>query len=310
MDLEATLLYPAGEHRVTSTTAAVVAGQVIRLQGGRAAVKAGLQDAAVGDAVTYYTEGVFALAKATGVVLLEGTEVYWDESAGNVNGPWTGDYPIGIVKADAASAETTVNVELNVKPIYDIDLRQGGWTTEATNNAFAILFPSTAQLALDNGNEVGQIGLYSNKQFDVDDVWICQGKIAQYNGGSSVVDFDIGVATGTHATDFEAVTAFAALHFDASLDIKFHSDDNTTDVAIVDSTVDAVDDTYFWWAIDGRDKSSLKMYVNGVRVLTGTTFTLAGQTGNLRLVAMVEKTSSTETSDYRIEEFNLIKKQS
>ncbi|MGL4809460.1 MAG: hypothetical protein ACRC4O_12020, partial [Giesbergeria sp.] len=100
---------------------------------------------------------------------------------------------------------------------------------------------------------------------------------------------------------FESVAAFAAIHFDGNdLSIKLHSDDGTTDVAIVDSTVDAVDNTYFHFVIDARVKSSVKFYVNGVRLAAATTFVLTAYASTLSAFVHMEKTSNDTTAEIRV----------
>jgi FMN-dependent NADH-azoreductase len=47
--------------------------------------------------------------------------------------------------------------------------------------------------------------------------------------------------------------------------------------------------------MDARDPASVKLYVDGVRVLSGTTFVLTAATGPLGLLAHLEKTTGTAT---------------
>lgn len=95
-----------------------------------------------------------------------------------------------------------------------------------------------------------------------------------------------------------------AAHLDGTaLDIKVHSDDGTTDVAPVDSTIDAVDDTFFELWIDCRNPADVQVYVNGVdAVPAGTTLTLAAATNALKAIAHMEKTNDDTVADLRIHE--------
>ena len=58
------------------------------------------------------TEGVYAVAKASGVSFDLGAEVYWNPETGFAQGNDTGCVKIGIAIAAAASADATVKVKI------------------------------------------------------------------------------------------------------------------------------------------------------------------------------------------------------
>lgn len=127
-------------------------------------------------------------------------------------------------------------------------------------------------------------------------------------GDNAALDIDFGVASDDHATDFEAISQFAAFHLDGNdLSLKVHCDDGTTDTAAVDTTVDLVDNTYYAFKVDYTDPASVKFYYRAVgapawtRLASGTTFDCSAFTSNLTPIVMVEKTSDDTTADVRLD---------
>ncbi len=289
-----------------TAVAALKGGDVIQLDDGRAAVVPTGVDA--GRVVGASVEGVYELTKTTGIVILHGGDVYWDVSAGKAHfRPESGtpDFFVGVAVADAASSATTVKVALNQRASYVINLAADHeWTTEATNGLGVIPLPGAMQkLEFDAVAEAAQAAMLSNHAVPVSAGPILEARIAVFNvGDNAALDIDVGLASASHATDFEAVANLVAAHLDgAALDIKVHSDDGTTDVAPVDSTLDAVDDTYFELWIDCRNPADVQVYVNGVdAVPAGTTLTLAAATNALKAIAHMEKTSDDTVADVRI----------
>lgn len=143
----------------------------------------------------------------------------------------------------------------------------------------------------------------ANAPFDVDQEPVFEARVAVYDiGDHAALDINIGLASDTHATDFDSVTAYAAFHLDGSaLDLKCRSKASNGTVADTDTTIDLVDDTFVVLRIDCTDKSNVKFYVNGARVLSGTTFSIAGYTGTLSPIVHVEKTSNDTTADVRVD---------
>lgn len=298
--------YHSGPDVVDYTpAAAITAGNVIQLANGRAAVAP--NDIAASRLDALQVAGLFLMQKTTGIVLLDGTPVYWDTSAGKVHfRPVSGqqDFYLGTVQGDAASADTVCYVRLNELPRNTVDLRTGVWNTASALGEGVTLLPGGgAKLSFDAVAEIAMAAIYSAHGVPVAGNPILRARLAIHDiGNAAALDITAGLASGTHATDFQSVAEFAAIHLDGNdLSILVQSDDGTTDVAPVDSTIDAVDDTEFELWIDCRDLSDVKIYVDGVlAVPDGTTLSLAAASGPLVPIVHIEKTSDDTTADVRV----------
>lgn len=307
MTAEATFKHDHGTVQFTAA-AAFASGQLCTLPDGRVGVIAGLKAVESGDPATARTNGVHTVAKTSGVAMLAG-QTAWFVPASNVVSYYApGRIYAGIVTADATMAATTVTVDLNAVKRYEIDSDSGNWTQTAVGSAAcAAVLPNTKKLSLIATNEAEKIAYLSTASIAIAAKPRMEGRFAIFDIGASANDYDIGFASGDHASDFETIAEFVAVHFDANdLSITAHSDDGTTDVAAVDSTLDAVDDTYFHMLIDCADKDDCKVYINGVRILDGTTgaattLKLTAATGPLYAIAHCEKTSGTTTGELRVE---------
>lgn len=297
-----------GREEVRKTAAAAIAtGEVHQLADGRAAVFTGLDAAASGDRTNWNTEGQFTLTKTATMVLLDGGRAYWDHSANAVSYKKVNDrdFYIGRVVGDAASADATCVVNLNVDPRYDVDALRDpclsvlAGTPAAGGFGYPVMLGGRAVLELTATNEAQKVDLLSVDGFDLSANPIIE---AIFNiivdGSNATQDFTIGVASGTHATDFQSVTSFvAAATVGNSTNLNVQSDDNTTDVAPTDSTADyteggAVAQRVEVW-FDFRDPADVQVYINGALVLGSTVFT-AGLTGTHFLIAHLEKTAGTD----------------
>lgn len=187
------------------------------------------------------------------------------------------------------------------------------WTKVETN-ALGVISSDQAngvlKFSADAVAEAATCSLYMvNSPVDIDKAPIFEAIVAVYDiGDDAAVDIDFGLASDTHATDFEAITAFAAFHLDGNnLSLNCHSDDGTTDTAAVDTTVDLVDDTFYAFKIDCADKSDVKFFYRPLTtqswtpVATGTTFDISAYTGALTPIVLVEKTSNDSTFDVRVD---------
>jgi predicted RecA/RadA family phage recombinase len=295
--------------------AAHVAGEMVILPDGRAGMAVDAIPAGVKGAVQ--TKGIALLTKTADLVWVDGQEIYWDASASSaILYPASDeDYLIGVAYGDAAAAATTGYVSLNQKPTYKIDLNRGGiadifdsvivktvvgsTTVEVPHikrmgGTHAFIFGATA--------EAQKIDLLSKQGFAVESDWIIEGGFTIVDDGdAAAIDFNIGVANGTHATDANSITERVLLHTDANtLDILAWSTDGTTTVALTDTTTDLVLGTPVHFVIDGRNTSDIQVYINGVLQLTASVFKLNAAAGPLKLLAHLEKTADDETADYRI----------
>lgn len=309
MPAEATYLRGEHDRRVT-VAAAVTSGELWQLADGRVAYLPELTGASSGDRASFTTEGQATIAKTSGVVILDGGRVYWDHSANTATYKKVNDrdFYIGRAVGDAASADTTMTVNLNVDPPYDIDLLRDGALSVATGTAAAggfglpAVYGGSRGLSLTATSEVQCVDMLS-----VDRVAVSANPIAEFvfrlgaNGSTSAVDINLGLANGTSTSDADAVTEHVYVHIDGgALDILAQSKDGTTTVTATDTTVDAtagsaVANRFEVW-IDARDPADIQIYINGALVLGSTVFRLDAATGPIGLLAHLEKSTGTATA--------------
>jgi len=302
------LIRGEGEYVDFTPTTAVVAGQVVQLPDGRAAVAPRSIPASTLGAVQVC--GLARLDKAASIVILAGGRVYWDASANKATFRTVNDadFYLGTAAADAASSATTVDVFLNVMQQNTIDAINGPSLSVATGTAAAggfglpQVYGGARALTLTATNEAQCVDLLSVDRVSVTSNPILEAQVRiGANGSTSAVDFNIGLANGTSTTDADAITESVFFHVDGnSLDLLAESDDGTTEVSATDTTVNvtagsAVANRVEFW-IDARDPADVKLYVDGVRVLSATAFVLTAATGPLGALAHLEKTSSTATA--------------
>ena len=286
--------------------AAVVAGThpVFQSPDGRAGVAAKSMATASGDPLALQTAGQFTVLKTASVVILDGAPLWWDRSANTatpLKAAAGADFYLGTAVGDAASADTTVVADLNVKPVYTLDLLNGPSLDTVTGDATVLSKPGAIELTMIATSEVEKCDVLSIHSIPVTIPFIVEGRMAIWSVGSAAaVDMNVGIASATHATDAGAIAESLFVHFNDALDIFLESDDGTTEVAETDSTIDAVDDTYFDFAFDCRDLTDIQIYINGVLMLGGTTFALDAATGPLKLLAHMEKTTGTATGVLRV----------
>lgn len=313
MTLEATQYQECSDVLDYTAELAITAGEVTQLADGRAGVPSSDIAAAVLGAMV--TEGIFIVAKTANIYFIDGAPVYWDHSANAAyfKSVSDRDFFIGTAVGDAAAAATTMKVDLNVAPVYKIDLARdpyltapvgtqalGGFLPPAREGgAIAFKLTATSEAQKADALSVERLAPGSNM--------IVEGAFRMPNGGSgSASDFSIGLANATHATDADSITDSIFLHMDGgSTAIKAECDDGTNETAATDTTLTFTAGTAMsnqvHFAIDCRDLSSIKFYINGARVLSGTTFSVAAMTNALGLLVHLEKTTGTETADMTID---------
>lgn len=308
---EANLHQYPGDSLDYTPVAAVTAGEVLHLPDGRAAYAPTAIAAGVKGALQ--VAGICTVTKTASVVMLEGQPVYWDSSAGSATYTPASDedFFLGtLVYADAASADTTCKVALNVRPTYKIDINRG--CEEDAVTTAVVLTAGTPSIATIGGStrlsfsataEAQKLDILSRQGFALGSDWIVEGQFTVVDDGdAAAIDFNIGVANATHASDADSITESCFLHLDGnSLDLYAESDDGTTEVAATDTTVNIVLSTPVHFVMDGRDPSDVQIYVNGALVLSGTTFDISAATGPLKLLAHLEKTADDTTAEYYID---------
>lgn len=282
---------------------ALTAGQVIQFSDGRAAIPA--NDIAANEVGAVRVEGVFRVAKTASVVVIDGAPLWWDHSANSatpVPPLTTGDrdFYLGTAQADGASADTTIDVALNVRPQYIIDMQRDGGDTAVVLTAGAPYLYSrggSMEAGFSATAEAQKLDWLSKRSFPKGANWILEAVVEIVtNADADVADLSIGVANATHASDADSITESAFFHFDlgADLNIDAESDDGTTEVAATDTTVDFAVGTPVHLVLDGRDSTNVKYYINGVEVLSATSNlgNIDAATGPLKALFHLEKSSN------------------
>jgi predicted RecA/RadA family phage recombinase len=288
---------------VTTPTAGYSSGEVIQLADGRAAVVQGLSARVSGDKAGLKTSGQVRLAKTASVVILPGGRVYWDRSA-NTATPLQiaagADFFVGVAPEGAASAATTVLVDLNAKPKYLTSLGEGGFDCVPVLTAGTLFVGDRGgefTVACSATAEAQKGDLLSRKSVPVTVPMIfeCIFQVVT-TADADVADLSVGLANATHASDADSITESALFHADlgADLNLDAESDDGTTEVAATDTTVDLVAGTDIEVWLDARDLTNVKYYVNGVEVLSATANlgNIAAAAGPLKALFHLEKSAN------------------
>lgn len=303
--------YQDGESIDYTPVAACSAGEVVQLNDGRAAVcptaiAAGIKGSAS-------VKGIYKFAKTASQVHLPGQRIYWDMSASTatcVPSVDAGDFFLGTATADSAAATTTTTVDINADYIGTIDQRR---------DIFAVVPVLTAgdprvynvggamRFTIDATNEAQKIDALSLRSVPVAGDWIFFAEVNVAAAAGGATDITIGMANGTHATDFQSVTEFVTIHIDGgSANILVQSDDGTTDLAPVDSTFDWTAGTIFAVAIDGRVVTDTPIYINGVQEAGAGTPAVAVAAGPLKACVHIEKTSSTDAATVEVANMKVV----
>lgn len=306
---DATIVRGRDDIRVT-TAAAVASGEVWQMKDGRVAVYQGLNAAAIGDRSAFSTTGQHVLTKTATMVLLDGGRAYWDHSANAVHYKKVNDrdFYLGRVVGDAASADITCTVNLNVDPPPDIDVLRDAALSVATGTSAAGgfglpgVYGGARGLLLTGTNEAQAVDILSVDRFAVGANAIVEAVFRLgANGSTSAVDISVGIANGTSTSDADAIAEHCLIHIDGgALDIFAQSKDGATTVAATDTLIDAsagsaVANRFEVW-MDARDPADVQVYINGALVLAATVFALGAATGPLGLLAHLEKSTGTATA--------------
>lgn len=296
-----------------TANAALAAGLVKQLIHGEAGLYGGLNSAASGDAVTWQTKDQFVLPKLSTISILAGGRVYWNV----VNGYCTynrsansQDFYIGRAMADALNGTTTVTVNLNIphRDLYDFDLSRDPFQTVFVGTrAIGTLDlqdrGGSIELSLAGTNEAEKVDALGSDGFATAAGAIIEGAITVIaDDNSTNATFTIGAASGTNATAFSNAAQYIGFQVKhADTHIYALSSDGTTTVAATDTTKTYAVGTRFEFWIDMRTPGACVMYVNGVQVLSATTFGVSAATAAWKLLAHLVKTSSTDTMDVQVE---------
>lgn len=285
-----------------ATVAAVSAGEVLQVPDGRAGVV--VTGVAAGKTVSCQIAGIHKMAKTANEIYVPGQRLYWDASASKVTAvpPITAaDYFVGCAAGDAAAADTEAKVALNQDWEGSIDQRKSTFASVPVLTAGdprGYTLGGGMRFHIDATNEAQKIDALSHKAVSLDSDWIFLAEVVIDAAAGSATDISIGVADGTHATDFQSVATLCTIHVDGgSQNILVQSDDGSTDVAPIDSTIDWTAAVPFSLAIDGRDPADIKLYINGIReTASATTLALAAAASGLKACVHIEKTASTDAA--------------
>jgi len=303
------------QYQLTSV-AAVGVGEIWQLPDGRAARFGGGKDGrTAGDAskrADFETSGKFTVPLTSGITILDGGRVYWDHSADAAHYKPVNDRDFYLGRAVGDSLSTSVVVDLNIDPPYDIDIARDPFSTiivgtQALGGLAILRRGGTHKIVLSATNEAQKVDILSKAGFARTANAIVELVLNVIDDGAgTAVDVSLGVANATHATDADSITESLFVHLDANaVDILLESDDGTTEVAATDSTINytmgdgLANQVHVWF--DLRNEADIQVYINGANVLPATVFKLDAATGPLRLLAHVEKTASTDTYEIDVE---------
>lgn len=309
MSTDAAFVRKYDDARQTAQAAAVV-GDVWQLPDGRAAVVVG-NALASGDRGQWTASGQWVIPKTAGICLLDGGRVFWDRSAGagTFRRNADRDFLLGVAVGDAASADTTCTVNLNVDPPYDRELsRDPLYAVAVGTQALGGFLPTqrrggALKFLLSSTNEAQKTDALGKDGFDAAARAVVEFAVEVVSLGSgSAPDFNVGIASGTHATDADGIAQHLFAHVDGNSGaIKFQSKDGTHTTAATDSTKTLTAGTRFEVWMDLRSPAAAALYVDGVRVLSGTTFDVSAAAGPLYLLAHLEKTAAADTFEVDVD---------
>lgn len=276
--------------------AAVVVGDIVQMPDGRAGQAC--DSFAAGVEGEYRVKGIVEVTKTASMVVLIGSKLFWDASANAAHllHRNDADFYLGMAHKDATSAATTIQVVLNEEPAYTLSL-ESGFASVPVRTAgvpFAAGFGNGVNLGFSATAEAQKVDALSHRGMAVGtpgilDMLIC----INDQGDDGALDFNAGLANGTHASDADSITESMFVHLDGNtLDLKLESEDGTTTVAATDTTVNAVAGTPFLVQFDLRNDEDIQVYIDGVNVLPDSVFKLNAAAGPLKLLAHMEKSSN------------------
>jgi len=291
--------------------AAVPVNQIIQLRDGRAALYLGVTAASSGDPRSAFkASGIVSVPKSSGYSLLDGGDVFWDRTNGVATWqrlPANRGYFMGTAYGDALNTDVVASVNLNVRAAYDVRLfgRDNNTFTPAiilTAGKPTLTYQGGLDFLLDSTNEAQKVDALSDDYVLTGAKGIVRGVATVVNGGAAAnTKFYLGLASGTHATSPPSVTEYIYFEIDSNnTTINAQSSDGTTTVPKTSTTKTYTAGTPVEFWIDLRNPASCGMYVNGVQVLIATVFNLAAGASNMKLLAWLGKTISTDVMEVKI----------
>jgi hypothetical protein len=204
---------------------------------GKAGLVAGLNAVAIGDTFTLQKEGVVELPRRRAS----------SANKAHYKAVNDRDFYVGVAGRRCRVGATTVVVDLNLEPAYLLDVARrlplGHRRTPACLSARYPVEPrrGAGQLEHHARPTKRRRSMRSSRTASPSPPTRSSSSPSACSptAAAGAQDFTIGAANGTHATDFETVAEFVAVHLDGNdTKIYLESDDGTTDVAPTDSTHD------------------------------------------------------------------------
>jgi len=293
----------------------MTAGEVLQLPDGRAGYIPALNPPDSGDVGCVQTAGLVTVAKIATKATIKGCKMFFDRSASTASPIETADsFYIGTAFEDKAASATTVIVDLNVQPSYIFELGRPGdlitnvATKTAGSPALTYDVSNFWKLLITNNDEAQCVDILSNKSVPLADGPIFEAQInIQEKGDNAAVDIVFGLANASHTSNPDTITesAFFSINGDAA-HINAESDDGTAaEVAATDTTIDLTEGTMLEFWIDARDPAAVDFYIDGVQVLSSTTFDIGDATGPLKALVLVEKSGGAHVPDIRVQSLRL-----
>lgn len=167
-----------------------------------------------------------------------------------------------------------------------------------------------ARLLIDNDNEAENLTLRTPMTFNVTKgiTFLIEGRL-KTAGGAATDDLDFGLAslsgglTDTERANMDAATSglkSAKFHLDSNgNDVYFSSDDDSAPVAAVDTTINNSLTANKVWLIHIPPTGAAQVWVDGVRVLSSTTFSVS-TSGKFCGFVNLEKSTGTGVPEARI----------
>jgi len=170
-------------------------------------------------------------------------------------------------------------------------------------------------MLIDNDNEAQNLTIETPQVFNITKGITFETELTlEAAGGAATDDLDFGLMglaggiTATERADMDAATAgllSGKFHVDANgLDLKFSSDDNASPVAATDTEVNLVLQTFNKFKAICRAAGTVEVWVDGVRKLSTTTFSV-GAAGLLAGIVNIEKSTGTGVPEVRVKKLRV-----
>lgn len=179
------------------------------------------------------------------------------------------------------------------------DVSSAGAPTYTRGTSEAVL-----TMASDVEAEVIALHFGDALDFDADSIIRMEFRAKTVAALDSTTTIVMGMASARNDTT-DSVTAHAWFKLVGSTAIVCESDDGTTDNddKATGTTLVAA---YKRFVIDFSNKLDIKFYIDGVRVATGTTFTLSGYTAGLQPLFQIQKSSDSNTDSLTIDYVKIV----